>query len=172
MERTGRRAIGPMIAVVAILGLLGAAAVMAVLNALGVWQDSDEAKVNIVLGQYLRQVGDENYDRACGYLADSLKAELGGDCAATLRQRYAGMRSLSSSTRDHLENVDARTVTVNGSTATVADGDLRFEITETRRNKKTGKNETHTWYENAPDLTFGTGFAFTKTGEDWRITEI
>jgi hypothetical protein len=154
--------------------LLGVVAIVVILYFTGVLKDSDEAKVNTQLALYMRDVGEGDYSGACGRLADSLKAELGGDCAAVLRQRYGGLKTLTGSTISRLKEaeLDAQKVRVDGSTATVADEDLRFADEETSRDSKTGKSNTTVSYDAAPDLTFGDGFRLTKVGDDWKVAGI
>jgi hypothetical protein len=159
---------------VAIVAMLAGLAVWAVLLATCVLEDSDEAKVNTEIALYMRDVGDRDYSGACGRLADSLRSELGGDCPAVLSQRYGALRTLDPLARSHLQDgeLDARKVQITGSTATVADGDLRFEEEKTSRDAKTGKTNRTVSYDDAPDLTFGAGFRLTKVGDHWKIAGI
>jgi hypothetical protein len=145
------------------LGLGTAAlALLVVLPACG--GTSDEGKIREAVSEYLDEVGEQDYQGACGYLHGDAKSKLGGDCAGALNRRYS---SLSVDVRSDLDDIDVDDVTVNGSTATVRDSEIRVESkSKTRRKGKTG---TRTSYSTAPDLTGGAGFTLKKSGDDWRI---
>jgi hypothetical protein len=105
------------------LGLGTAAlALLAVLPACG--GNSDEGKVREAVSEYLDEVGEQDYQGACGYLHNDARSKLGGDCAGALKQRYS---SLSADVRSDLDDIDVDDVTIKGSTATVQDGEIRVE---------------------------------------------
>jgi type IV pilus biogenesis protein CpaD/CtpE len=126
---------------------------------------SDDSKVQGVVADYLDAVGEENYAEACKLLHDDARKKLSGDCAQKLKERYG---NLSGADRESLDDIDVRTATVNGSTATVAAGDIRVEEKTTRRVK--GKKKTSTSYSSAPDVTNGAGFTLKKSGDEWKIS--
>ncbi|MFI5959661.1 hypothetical protein [Cryptosporangium sp. NPDC051539] len=147
--------------------LLAGAAVATMLTGCS---SSDEDNVRTALSEYLDEVGEKDYDEACGYVDASAKRKLGEDCAPALSKRYA---NLSSGVRDDLDEIDVDDVDVDGSTATVHDGDL--EVTETRKTTKKDKDgkkktTTKTSHHAAPDVSSGDGFTLVKSGDHWLVS--
>lgn len=144
---------------------IGAVALTALLALPACGGNSDEAKVRAAVSEYLDEVGEQDYESACGFLHNDAKAKLGADCASALQQRYG---SLSDDVREELDDIDVDDVSLKGSTATVQKGDIRVETKSKTRRK--GKTKTKTSYHPAPDLTGGAGFTLKKAGSDWRIS--
>ncbi len=144
-------------------GIGAALATVLVLPACG--GNSDESKVRETVAEYLDSVGEQDYKGACGHLHADAKSKLGGDCAAALQQRYG---TLTVEVRDDLDEIDVDDVELKGSSATVANDEIRVESKSKTRRK--GKSKTKTSYRPAPDVTGGAGFGLKKAGSDWRIT--
>lgn len=145
------------------LGIGAALATVLVLPACG--GNSDESKVREAVAEYLDSVGEQDYQDACGFLHADAKSKLGGDCAAALQQRYG---TLTAEVRDDLDEIDVDDVQLKGSSATVANAEIR--VATKSKTKRKGKTKTKTSYHTAPDVTGGAGFALKKAGSDWRIT--
>jgi hypothetical protein len=127
---------------------------------------SDESKVREAVSEYLDSVGEKDYSAACDFLHQDAKAKLGGtgECANALEKRYDG---LSGDVRQDLDDIDVDDVAINGTSATVATGEVRVEVKT--KTKRKGKTKTSTSYHPAPDVTGGAGFALKKSGDNWQI---
>ena len=143
---------------------LGAAALAMVLAVPACGGSGDEGKVRAAVSDYLDEVGEQDHQTACGFLHADARSKLGGDCATSLKQRYA---SLSADIREDLDDIDVDDVEIRGGKATVQNSEIRVESKSKTRRK--GKTRTRTTYRTAPDVTGGTGFTLKKAGSDWRI---
>ncbi|SHN43993.1 hypothetical protein [Cryptosporangium aurantiacum] len=150
-------------------GFIAAAAVLATL--LAGCSTSDEDNARSALSEFLDEVGEQDYQEACGYLDKSAKQKLGADCTAALSNRYA---DLSATVRSDLDKIQVDRVTVKGSTATVTDRNI--EVVQTVRTTKKDKNgkkktTTSTSRQTAPDVSSGNGFTLVKSGDNWLVRD-
>jgi type IV pilus biogenesis protein CpaD/CtpE len=141
-----------------------AVALIAAVAALSGCSSTDEGKAGGVVAKYLDAIGDKRYTDACKLLATGARSGLGGDCADALDKKY---ESLTSTVRTDFNDIDVKTATVKGDTATIKPSDVRAR--RTRKRTSNGKTKTTTSYSTARDLTNGAGYTLTKSGDSWLI---